>query len=135
MKVRLLSENKVSAVRIKDKYHVRVELKDGNYIHRYSFESLSDAVNLVSRILSVRHLDLQYWDKLDISDIHDKYLVRNHGKKRKAHLWNGVDTLCTMWSTGGFGSGIGYDLYSDNCEKDVCSMCINNLNKQHQKIR
>ncbi len=118
MKVRLLPENKVSAVRIKNKYHVIVELKDGNYIHRYSLQSLRDAVNFVSRILSAEYLDLQYWDKLDISDTHDKYLIRNQGKKQKAHLWDGVDTLCTMWSTGGLGSGVSYDLYADNFNKD-----------------
>ena len=48
------------------------------------------------------------------SDIHHC----KFGRAQKAHLWDGVDTLCTMWSTGGLGSGVSYDLYADNFNKD-----------------
>jgi hypothetical protein len=59
-----------------------------------------------------------------------KYLTRaTRGKRKVAHLWNGDDTVCRMWSTGGMlGKNIKRFTLSDKLGVySVCFMCQQNL--------
>lgn len=53
------------------------------------------------------------------------YLVRNAGRRAKrsrAHLWDGSDTLCRMWSTGGI-KRTSYRVFSEQDGHEICRMC------------
>jgi len=58
-----------------------------------------------------------------------QYLVRKT-KVSKYHLWDGKDTLCTMYSTGGLLPDK-YKLVPDIPSAPVCTMCANNAKKTH----
>jgi hypothetical protein len=58
-----------------------------------------------------------------------QYLIREKGQKTAAHIWTGIDTSCTMYSTGGLTSSKGYRLSDSNEGRKVCTMCVNNLKK------
>jgi hypothetical protein len=125
-----INPNKLSIVRINHKYHIIVELDDENFIHNHAFNSLKEASTFSFKILSSEYIDMQFWDKESSNGIiHDKFLIRNDGKKQKAHIWNGLDTLCRMYSTGGLGTD-NYELYDNNLDNDICTMCSNNLKKR-----
>ncbi len=53
-----------------------------------------------------------------------KYLVvvKHSWKGKKSHLWDGNDTLCRMYSTGGL-TGRKYRLSDSSGESDICQMC------------
>src|SRR5271166_5532841 len=54
-----------------------------------------------------------------------RYLVKNHGKKTRAHYWTGSDTVCRMWSTGGLRDKSRYSVTSDDAGLPVCQLCQN----------
>ena len=54
-----------------------------------------------------------------------EYLIRNKGAKVKAHLWNGKDTFCKMYGSGGMNTSR-FSLYKSANGKDICTMCKNN---------
>lgn len=54
------------------------------------------------------------------------YLIRVNGKKQSAHIWNGKDTACKMWSTGGMNKEKEYEVHQTNKGKHVCTMCLVN---------
>lgn len=58
------------------------------------------------------------------------YLIRN-GSKSVAHLWDGKDTLCRLWSTNlcKFKSSRKYHVNLDSAGKKICQMCQQELNK------
>ena len=49
------------------------------------------------------------------------YLVRKT-KTGKAHYWNGQDTACRMWSTGGMNHRR-YTTVEDKQHQPICTMC------------
>ena len=54
-----------------------------------------------------------------------KYLIRTKGGKiqrSRAHLWDGIDTVCHMASTGGLNLKK-YGLSDDPCGHEICFMC------------
>lgn len=52
-----------------------------------------------------------------------KYLIKVQGKKQKtAHLWDGTDTLCRMFSTGGLNPSK-YEITDHKGERGICFMC------------
>jgi hypothetical protein len=53
----------------------------------------------------------------------DSYLIRKIGAKAKAHIWNGNDTLCRMWSTGGLKRSR-FEVRQDRGAHEVCHMCV-----------
>ncbi len=57
-----------------------------------------------------------------------KYLIRNTKKSKVYHLWNGSDTVCKLWSTGGMNQSR-YIQSDDNCGLALCQMCNNNNRK------
>lgn len=61
-----------------------------------------------------------------------KYLIRVKGKKKSAHYWDGTDTLCHLWSTGGMNQRKGWRVYDEPGEHPLCTMCINNAKKLEQ---
>lgn len=50
------------------------------------------------------------------------YLV-NTSTSSKSHIWNGTDSLCRMWSTGGL-SRSSYSLFNDPGANGVCKICL-----------
>jgi hypothetical protein len=59
------------------------------------------------------------------------YLMRK--KSPVAHLWDGLDTLCRMWSTGGMG-GMSkgkkkFQVSKDHGGRRICTMCANVLGR------
>lgn len=127
MKVKLPFYRSIYAVRVNNNYHVKAELESGDYIHNHSFDSLQDTVKLADKILEFGEIELKYWKPEDTKDIiHYKYLICQEKRQTKAHLWDGLDTLCTMWGTGGLGNAKGYKLYKTNLGRDICWMCLKN---------
>lgn len=59
-----------------------------------------------------------------------QYLLRQQagkpGKKRVAHLWDGEDTVCRLWSTGGIISKDNYKVEDDPGDRRLCGMCVHN---------
>lgn len=53
-----------------------------------------------------------------------KFLIRKTGRKIAAHLWDGADTACRMWSTGGLKKK-NYTVHADTQGHEVCVMCLN----------
>lgn len=52
-----------------------------------------------------------------------RYKSKQHKKKQSvAHIWNGVDTLCRMFSTGGFDKSQ-YVVCDNTQDRGVCQMC------------
>lgn len=53
-----------------------------------------------------------------------QYLLNTKKRKSKAHFWNGKDTACKMWSTGGMNQRRdGYVILTDHHGKEICNMC------------
>jgi hypothetical protein len=63
-----------------------------------------------------------------MDDWNGEYLIRGAGKglNARAHLWDGVDTLCRMWSTGGLAKRK-FSVQDKDLGLPVCSMCGNVL--------
>ena len=63
-----------------------------------------------------------------------EYLIRGAGKGRKAcaHLWDGADTVCRMWSTGGLAKRK-YSVQGKDMGLPVCSMCANVFGRLNPK--
>ncbi|MGK7940749.1 MAG: hypothetical protein AB4062_11500 [Crocosphaera sp.] len=130
MKIQLPFIPQIYAVRINKCYFVKINIENNNYIHNHSFELLKDAVNLADKILEAGKIDLQYWKQENNQDsIYYKFLVCKEKRQTKAHIWDGLDTFCTMWSTGGLGNAKGYNLYNTNLGRDICTMCSKNSQK------
>jgi hypothetical protein len=51
------------------------------------------------------------------------WLIRSKGKKQKAHVWTGTDTLCRMWSTGGM-KPTRFQVRAERGDKEICFMCM-----------
>ena len=62
------------------------------------------------------------WEKLMWTG---KYLIRDRGKKQRAHYWTGTDTLCRMWSTGGMRRTQSFFVRDSPDGKEICWMCSN----------
>ena len=53
------------------------------------------------------------------------YLFNELKPKGKAHVWNGADTACTMWTTGGFRHDrAGWVVEATPRLRPVCQMCM-----------
>ena len=52
------------------------------------------------------------------------YLLNPLKAKSAAHYWDGKDTLCRMYSTGGL-SKLKQQIFNDPMGKPICSMCVN----------
>lgn len=51
-------------------------------------------------------------------------------KKNVVHVWNGTDTMCHMWSTGGIKNKEIFEIsneYPDDTDREICKMCADNL--------
>lgn len=57
-----------------------------------------------------------------------KYFYNQKKKSTAAHLWNGNDTYCKMFSTGGLIKGI-KKVHDELEDRRVCVMCQNNFKK------
>ena len=65
--------------------------------------------------------------------IRTKNLDGNKSPKKTgaAHLWDGSDTLCRMFSTGGI-NAVKYELSGDAKGRPICTMCRNKKKKNTQ---
>lgn len=52
-----------------------------------------------------------------------KYLIRLKKGKARAHLWNGTDTVCRMWSTGGLKARKQFLVCDTSENRKICHMC------------
>ena len=53
-----------------------------------------------------------------------KYMVK---KKGAVHLWDGKDTFCRMWSTGGIKAKKKYVVTDQKPNGNICNMCEQNI--------
>jgi hypothetical protein len=93
MKAKLSIKTRISAVRLNNSYHIKVELENKYYIHNYPFHSLLNAVDFTSKILEVKEIDLLHWKTENSEfDIWEKFLIYNRSKrtKQKRHIF-GMD--------------------------------------------
>jgi hypothetical protein len=74
-----------------------------------------------------------------VTDWDGKYLIRAPDKKWKrkgwktcAHLWDGADTVCRMWSTGGV-SKHKSSVQDSDMGLPICSMCSNVWRSQNRE--
>jgi hypothetical protein len=51
------------------------------------------------------------------------FLIRDKGTKNSAHYWDGNDTACRMWSTGGMNKDRKWSVHADPGSHPICSMC------------
>ena len=51
-----------------------------------------------------------------------EFLIRNKGNKNPAHYWDGKDTFCEMFSSGGMKQS-NYSIYDTSLNRDICHMC------------
>lgn len=72
-----------------------------NWIHEMKHKSLPEALVFINKIAAYGSIDLQRWGKTQ--NEYDFIMLINSLKptKNKIHLWNGRDSFCSMWSTGG----------------------------------
>jgi len=59
-----------------------------------------------------------------------EYLLRN-SLKSKAHLWDGKDTYCHMFSTGGLVKNK-YQVFLKTFNQPICTMCMNVKRRQYE---
>jgi hypothetical protein len=52
-------------------------------------------------------------------------------RRSKSHIWDGYDSLCTMWSTGGLKQEF-YDVYREPGDNGICAMCQGELERREQ---
>ena len=58
-----------------------------------------------------------------------EYLMRKHFKKKNIiHYWNGRDTYCKMYLSGGLSKGK-YEVTQENNGYQICAMCTVNFKK------
>ena len=58
------------------------------------------------------------------------YLIRKSRPNARAHIWDGKDTACRMWSSGGLKQTLSDWVAVDvTCGQPVCSMCKANAAK------
>lgn len=57
------------------------------------------------------------------------YLLNLRKNKSTAHYWDGVDTACKMYTTGGMRKNR-YTVTATNRNKPICTMCQNVNNKK-----
>lgn len=53
-----------------------------------------------------------------------RYLIRKFGGKVRAHLWNGSDTECRLFSTGGMRKS-NFVVTDETIGKEICLLCLN----------
>lgn len=94
------SDEKICVVRYEDKFHLALNGQLEFMLHQHKFKHISDAVRQALKVLVRGDINTEYWCKSKGS-IDSIFLLREGQKKQKAHLWNGIDTFCRMWSTGG----------------------------------
>jgi hypothetical protein len=54
-------------------------------------------------------------------------------KKNVVHVWDGNDTFCRMWTTGGIMRKERFEItkdYPEDVDREVCTMCANVLEKK-----
>ncbi len=52
-----------------------------------------------------------------------------------AHIWDGADTFCTMWSTGGLKVNRGYSVKSQLLGRRICQQCAANYRKKKVSLK
>lgn len=58
------------------------------------------------------------------------YLVHPRKPSKKAHLWDGLDTYCRMYSTGGISARSHFRVFADPQGRPVCALCALKLKKR-----
>ena len=53
------------------------------------------------------------------------YFYRESGTRNKAHYWDGSDTLCRMWTTGGMNQRRKWIVSNAPHGHPLCTRCIN----------
>ncbi|WP_162689783.1 hypothetical protein [Acinetobacter sp. CFCC 11171] len=127
----------LSLIPNKDQYSIRYSINGQQWIHNMTHEHLIDASDFLNKIAIHGSIDLLRWTKT--TDNFDFILLVNKLKltKNKMHIWNGQDSYCTMWGTGGLKQD--RHILTDTPPADVfCSTCVDqyrrHVPKENQKI-
>ncbi|MCD9519926.1 GIY-YIG nuclease family protein [Photobacterium phosphoreum] len=122
---------KLCVVRWEDNFHLALNEQGEILLHQHKFEQIMDAVEQASKVIDRGLIDTQYWIEVK-TGVHNSFLFRKGKKKQKVHLWNGMDTFCRMWSTGGLNEQKGdFTLSSSTFSKVVCSLCKSKAPDDH----
>lgn len=107
----------------KDQYSILYSNNEQNWIHDMTHEHLIVANSFLNKISTYGSIDLQRWTKTN--DEYEFVLLVNGLKptKNKIHIWNGQDSYCSMWSTGGLKQD--RHILTEHPPTDVfCSNCV-----------
>lgn len=120
-----------------DQYAILYSNNGKHWIHNMVHEHLLVASDFLNKIAIHGSIDLQRWTKT--KDNFDFILLVNKLKptKNKMHIWNGQDSYCTMWGTGGLKQD--RHILTDTPPADVfCSTCVDqyrrHVPKENQKV-
>ena len=126
------SSEKIKAVRLGESYRLIIISKPVTFINSRKFTQLNDAVSRLRRIKERNSISEKYWASSNELP-QGNYLFRINNKKQKVHIWNGEDTLCKMWSTGGINSNSkDFSLFNSTMDKETCSLCLGKLQSSHE---
>lgn len=53
------------------------------------------------------------------------FLIRDKHPSASAHYWDGRDTACKMWSTGGLNKNRKWAVHATPGNHPICTMCAN----------
>lgn len=53
------------------------------------------------------------------------FLIRDSNPNATAHHWDGHDTACKMWSTGGMNKNKKWSIRAASGSHPICTMCAN----------
>lgn len=117
----------------KEFFHVCMLSNGCLYVHHHKFLSITDAINGLSDIQKMGRIDDLHWLKAS-TEVSSLFLIRLESPERKkrssnnkAHIWNGQDTYCRMWSAkgGGISHKADVTLTNSTMGKEICLMCMN----------
>jgi len=61
------------------------------------------------------------------------FLIRASGTKNKAHYWDGKDTACKRWLSGGMNHGRKWNIRKEAGSHPICTACLNaKINENNQ---
>jgi predicted GIY-YIG superfamily endonuclease len=128
MKNRKLGSSEIiRVIRIDKDYRLAIMSNSVTIINTRKYTQIIDAVSQLKKIKVRNNINEQYWYSSN-EQPQGNYLFRINGKKQKAHIWDGEDTFCKMWSTGGINSkSENFSLFNSEMNKDVCSLCSSKL--------
>jgi hypothetical protein len=118
-----ITKNQLSVIPTDNKYAIVCYHEQENWLHDMTHDHLADAINFLNKIGQHGSIDLRHWRKT--KDDYNFILLINSLKphKYKTHIWDGQDSYCNMWSTGGLKKDR-HILSKEPVSEFFCSNCV-----------